>query len=244
MNAPTSSLSPEDRETVRTRLRAQKTRIEEAVLRSGRSATEVRLLAVSKRMPIELIEAAYEEGQRDFGENYAQELAQKATALQHLPEIRWHMIGHLQSNKAKLIAPFVHNVSSVDSVKLAAELSKQAVAHRPAERGDIQILVEVNIGREAQKGGAIPELVPDVLRAVQDSPRLSLAGLLCIPPDAAEAEDSRRYFHELAELRETWGGSKLLPELSMGMSRDLEVAVSEGATWVRIGTAIFGERLG
>jgi PLP dependent protein len=228
--------------TLRTRLDEQRARLQKACLDATRDPRSVRLLAVSKRQPASLIAAAYELGQRDFGENYAQELAEKARELAHLTDLRWHMIGHLQSNKAKLLVPFVHNVSSVDSVKLTRELAKQAESQRPPERGPLDILLEVNIGLEEQKAGALPEAVPELILAVQSEPRLNLRGLLCIPPDAESAEASRPHFRRLVELRETWGGPAVLPELSMGMSRDLEVAVEEGATWVRIGTAIFGER--
>lgn len=224
------------------RLTAQKQRILESARLAGREASQVKLLAVSKKMPASRVEAAYELGQRDFGENYAQELAQKAEALAHLREIRWHMIGHLQSNKAKLLVPFVANVSSVDSIKLAEELSKQAVKARPAERGDLEVLIEVNIGGEVQKSGVEPHAVPELVQAIGELERLKLKGFLCIPPDTPDPEGARPYFRKLRELREAWGGSTEFPELSMGMSRDLEVAVSEGATWVRIGTAIFGER--
>jgi PLP dependent protein len=238
------SLSPKEHEALRARIQRERSRLERACIEAGRSPTEVRLLAVSKRMPVSMIEAAYHEGQRDFGENYAQELAQKADALSHLIDIRWHMIGHLQSNKAKLIAPFVSNVSSVDSVKLARELSKQATQHRPADLPDIEVFLEVNIGEEPQKSGALPDDVPELIEVVRGTPRLRLRGLLCIPPDTPDAAGARPYFAELRKLRDSWGGRELFPELSMGMSRDLEIAVQEGATWVRIGTAIFGERSG
>lgn len=223
-------------------LETQNQRIQEALQRSGRASDAARLLAVSKKQPIDAIREAYAAGQRDFGENYAQELAEKAEALESLPGIRFHMIGHLQSNKAKLMARFAHSIQSVDSSALATELAKQVRDKRPPSMPKLEVLIEVNIGREPQKHGALPEAVGPLIEAIQAAEGLVLRGLMCIPPDAATAEDSRPFFRALGELRTSLGGIELLPELSMGMSRDAEIAVEEGATWVRIGTAIFGER--
>lgn len=220
----------------------QQQRIERALVASGRFLNDARLLAVSKKQAVSAIREAYAAGQRDFGENYAQELATKAEQLQDLPEIRFHMIGHLQSNKAKLIVPLVHSVQSVDSISLASELDKQARNRRPPQRGPLEILIEVNIAREPQKHGVLPEAVAPLLRAIREKERLVLRGLMCIPPDAPTAEESRTHFRALRALRDELGGAELLPELSMGMSRDAAIAIEEGATWVRIGTAIFGER--
>lgn len=201
-----------------------------------------RLLAVSKKQPAEAIREAYAEGQRDFGENYAQELVEKAEALSDLPDLRLHMIGHLQSNKAKLMARYAHSVQSVDSPSLISELTKHVRDKRPSHMPRLEILIEVNIGREPQKHGALAEEVPPLISAVRESDDLILRGLMCIPPDADTAEASRTHFRALRKLRDELGGAELLPELSMGMSRDAEIAIEEGATWVRIGTAIFGER--
>jgi len=231
-----------EKEVLSERFAAERARIELAETSVGHAPGQVRLLAVSKKQPARVIRAAYELGQRDFGENYAQELAEKAEALRDLEGLRWHMIGHLQTNKARLVVPFVHNVSSVDSLRLASELSKQAEQRRAPELGELEILVQVNIGRESQKSGALPEALPELVEAVMTLPRLRLQGLLCIPPDTPNAEGARTFFRALFELREALGGAQRLPELSMGMSSDLEVAVSEGANWVRIGTALFGER--
>lgn len=223
-------------------LEVQNQRIEEALRRSGRTADAARLLAVSKKQSAEAIREAYAAGQRDFGENYAQELVEKAEALADLPELRLHMIGHLQSNKAKLVARYAHSIQSVDSISLVTELDKHARDKRPAHLPTLEVLIEVNIGREPQKHGALPENLGALIAAIREKENLVLRGLMCIPPDTATAEESRPFFRALAELRASLDGAGSLPELSMGMSRDAEIAIEEGATWVRIGTAIFGER--
>jgi PLP dependent protein len=240
--APLEQSSPLGLAGLRERFAAQRARIELAAAKAGRPFDQVKLLAVSKRQPAASIRAAYELGQRDFGENYAQELADKAEELRDLVGLRWHMIGHLQTNKARIVAPLVHNVSSVDSLRLVRELGKQVARNRPLARGELEILVEVNIGREAQKGGALPEEVPELLDAVASTPRLRLGGLLCIPPETPQPEGARPFFRALRDLQAALGGAERLPELSMGMSGDLEIAIAEGATWVRVGTALFGER--
>lgn len=223
-------------------LEAQNQRLEEALTRSGREAGAARLLAVSKKQPIGAIREAYAAGQRDFGENYMQELGEKAEGLRDLPELRLHMIGHLQSNKAKLVVRFAHSVQSVDSLSLVNELDKHARDKRPAHLPKLEVLIEVNIGREPQKNGVLPENLGALIAAIHTKENLVLRGLMCIPPDAATAEESRPFFRALAELRRVHGGANVLSELSMGMSRDAEIAIEEGATWVRVGTAIFGER--
>lgn len=228
--------------SVREALQAQNERIRLALERSARAPSAARLLAVSKKQSAEAIREAYATGQRDFGENYAQELVEKAIALRDLPDLRFHMIGHLQSNKAKLMALHAHSVQSVDSLSLAQELNKHAQNRRPDYLPKLEILLEVNVGREPQKHGALPEDVPALVAAIRELPHLTLMGLMCIPPDAESAEESRPFFRALAELRESLGGAAKLPELSMGMSRDAEIALEEGATWVRVGTAIFGAR--
>jgi pyridoxal phosphate enzyme (YggS family) len=197
----------------------------------------VRLVAVSKTKPASAVREAYAAGQRDFGENYAQELAEKAEQLADLPDIRWHFIGHLQSNKAKLVAPIAHLVHTIDSPSLARELAKRA---EKLGRERLRVLVEVNVGGEAQKHGTQPDELAKLLDAVAAEQNLLLQGLMTIPPhDLVEA---RRAFERLAELRDRHGGPTRLPELSMGMTDDLEVAVACGATIVRVGTAIFGAR--
>jgi PLP dependent protein len=212
-------------------------RIDRAALAASRDPKTVRLVAVSKTKPASAVREAYEAGQRDFGENYAQELAEKAATLADLPDIRWHFIGHLQSNKAKLVAPIAHLVHTVDSPSLARELGKRTAKDG---RGKLSVLVEVNVGGEAQKHGVAPAELPALLDAVGAEPNLALAGLMTIPPQGLD--EARRAFEGLAALRDQHGGTARLPELSMGMSDDLEVAVACGATMVRIGTAIFGSR--
>jgi pyridoxal phosphate enzyme (YggS family) len=220
---------------VTTNLAAVLSRIERARALSGRTAGSVRLVAVSKTKPSEAIREAYAAGQRDFGENYAQELAQKSEELRDLPDLRWHFIGHLQSNKAKVVAPIAALVHTVDSPSLARELAKRA----PQEQR-LGVLVEVNVGGEAQKSGVHPDVLGPLLDAVSAEPRLLLRGLMTIPP--LEHDRAARAFADLAELQTRHGGATRLPELSMGMSDDLELAVAAGATLVRVGTAIFGAR--
>lgn len=210
-------------------------RLVQAVATAGRAPDSVRLVAVSKLQPASAIRSAYAAGQRDFGENYVQELQQKATELADLGDLRWHMIGHLQRNKARVVAPLSTLIHTVHSAELAAELGKRS-------SGALRVLVEVNVGGEAQKSGCPAEALGDVLAAVGAASRLVLAGLMCVPPHTAEPSAARPYFDELVRLRELHGGAERLPELSMGMTADLEYAVAAGATIVRVGTAIFGDR--
>ena len=199
-------------------------RIAAAAARAGRDVRQIKLIAVSKTQPIERLQEAFAAGQRVFGENYAQEFREKAGAL----DAEWHFIGALQSNKAKLVvgrAAFIH---TCDRLSLAREISKRA----DVPQG---VLIEVNAGREPQKAGVLPEETEALLEQVRALPNLRCDGLMCIPPAAG---DPRPHFRALRELAE-----KLkLPELSMGMSADFEAAIEEGATMVRVGTAIFGER--
>ncbi len=220
------------------RLEEVRARIRHAVIAAGRQPESVKLLAVSKTKPASAIRSAYEAGQRDFGENYVQELAQKAAELEDLSELRWHFIGHLQRNKVKNVVHYASVVHTVDSVRLARELAKRT----PQERAPLPILVEVNVGGEAQKSGAAPEDLSEVLDAIDEAENLVLKGLMTVPPFSEDPEDARKYFDALVALRDGRGGATRLPELSMGMTADLEPAVHAGATWVRIGTAIFGPR--
>lgn len=212
-------------------------RIDRAARAASRDPAEVLLIAVSKTKPAAAIREAYASGQRDFGENYAQELVQKAEELADLAELRWHFIGHLQSNKARFIAKVAHVVHTVDGPSLARELGKR-VAKEGRER--LPVLVEVNVGGEAQKHGSSAGDLLDVLAAVEAEPGLRLRGLMTVPPN--DREGARRAFEALSSLRSLHGGRARLPELSMGMSDDLEIAVACGATLVRVGTAIFGGR--
>ena len=213
------------------RVRAQ---LAEATARAGRAAGSVRLIAVSKFQSAAAIREAYADGQRDFGENYVQELQQKATELADLSELRWHMIGHLQRNKARVVAPLAAMLHTVHSVELVRELDKRAQG--------LAVLIEVNVGGEAQKSGCAPEALPEILSALGEAKQLALRGLMCVPPHTDDPSGARPYFDELARLRELHGGAQRLPELSMGMTADLEYAVAAGATMVRVGTAIFGAR--
>jgi pyridoxal phosphate enzyme (YggS family) len=224
-------------------------RIQVAAQRCGRDPSEVRLLAVSKRQSEQKIAAAYAAGQRDFGENYAQELSSKHELITRLPGLRFHMIGHVQRNKCAALAGLVSAVHSVDSVRLARELGRRAaqapvpVEQRLLAAGELAVFVEVNLSAEPQKAGCAPADLPPLLDAIAGEPALALRGLMAIPEGEGDSEPSRRAFIALAELRERHGGVARLPELSMGMSRDLEVAVECGSSWVRVGTDIFGARI-
>ena len=219
-------------------LTAVRRRIDEAARVVGRDPAAVKLVAVSKTKSADAVREAYAAGQRAFGENYAQELGEKAALLGDLPGIEWHFIGHLQSNKAKIIAKHAHVVHTVDSVGLARELGRRrATATHPP----LPVLIEVNVSGEPQKHGAAPSEIADVMAAIADQPSLLVRGLMTVPP-AADDDAARQAFETLASLRNLHGGVSLLPELSMGMSDDLEIAVAAGATLVRVGTAIFGAR--
>ena len=220
------------------RLAEVKERIARAAEACGRQASDVKLIAVSKTKPASAIREAYAAGQRAFGENYAQELAAKAEELADLGDLEWHFIGHLQSNKAKLIVKAAHVVHTVDGASLAREIAKRALALGTVP---CTVLIEVNVGGEAQKFGVSPGELEEVIRAVVALPGLALRGLMTVPPDGGR-EVARGVFETLATLRTLHGGKARLPELSMGMSAVLEEAIACGATMVRVGTAIFGGR--
>lgn len=222
------------------RLESVLARIRAAEKAHGRAPGSVSLVCVSKTHPEGAVREAYALGQRDFGESYAQELAEKAEALRDLPDLRWHFIGHLQRNKAKLVARVAYAVHSIDGGALARELGKRAAAAGfGTERPRMRAFAEVNSG-EAQKHGAAPEELAELLVAIEAEPALELVGLMTVPPHG-EAP-TREAFTALARLRDAHGGAARLPELSMGMTDDLEIAIELGATIVRIGTAIFGPR--
>jgi PLP dependent protein len=213
-------------------------RIQAAALRVGRIPASVRLVAVSKTVDLDRIRAAISAGQRLFGENYLQEAREKIAALGH--EVSWHLVGHLQSNKAKNAVELFDLMHGVDSLKLAQALEKATAA-----RGRFQeILLQVNLAGEASKSGVAPEDAPALLEQVRCLPHLKVEGLMTMPPFFPEPEEARPYFRALRELAERLRDVSGLPlrELSMGMSGDYEVAVEEGATLVRVGTAIFGSR--
>ena len=213
-------------------------RIERVARAAGRDAAEVKLVAVSKTRSPEAVREAYAAGQRLFGENYAQELAAKAASLADLSEIEWHFVGHLQTNKAKLVAARAAVVHTVDSAALARELGKRAARDRTQS---LPVLVSVNLGNEPQKSGATPSEIDEVLAEIARQPSLAARGLMTLPP-SGDLGAARKVFDALVSLRNLHGGRAVLPELSMGMSHDLEVAVACGATYVRVGSAIFGER--
>ncbi len=224
--------------SVAQRLAAVRARIERAAFQADRPADAIRLVAVSKRQPPQAIREAYDVGQRAFGESYAQELSVKADALSDLPDIEWHFVGHLQTNKAKIAAKLASMVHTVDSAALARQLGPRVARERTSP---LPVLIEVNIGGEAQKAGATPSEIDEVMAAVRAESGLALRGLMTLPP-AGDLGAARRTFETLASLRNLHGGAVALPELSMGMSEDLEAAIACGSTMVRVGTAIFGER--
>lgn len=217
------------------RLAQVRGRIAEAAERSGRRGDDVRLIAVSKKKPVEAVVAARRGGCGDFGENYVQELVEKADVLADDPP-RWHFIGHLQRNKvnALLAVPGLVLVHGVDSPRLVAALDKRT--SRPLE-----ILLHVDVAGEQTKSGCRPSDLGALLDAVDEATNLRARGLMTMPPFGAP-EDARPHFAALRSLRDAHGGAERLPELSMGMSNDFEIAIEEGATLVRVGTAIFGSR--
>ncbi len=223
---------------IKANLKRIEERIAEAASRVGRDPAEITLVAVSKFHGVDDVRAAYEAGQRDFGENYAQHMRDKADALAELPDIRWHFIGHLQRNKAKYVAPSAALLETVDSQKLVNELEKQA-----KKLGRIlPCLVQVNVGGEEQKSGCDSSEAAALVQAVERADNLRLEGLMTIPPWDLDPDQTRVYFRALRALRDELGGPGRLPHLSMGMSHDFEEAVEEGATLVRVGTAVFGPR--
>jgi len=212
--------------------------------RSGRDPADVKLMAVSKTFPAEAIRQAYAAGQRLFGENRVQEYAGKAESLRDLPGFEMHLIGHLQSNKARKAAELFAAVDSVDSVKLAERLNASA-----ADLGrELPVLIEINIGGEEVKAGVAPDSaeLEDLLASASRFTDLQICGLMTVPPFTDDPEGARPFFRRLRELRDQIAARNLpgvtMDELSMGMSHDFEVAVEEGSTCVRIGTAIFGAR--
>ncbi len=211
-------------------------RIGAAAYKAGRDASSIRLVLASKTQPSEVIRAAWEAGARDFGENYVQEAIAKRAELADLTDIRWHLIGHLQTNKAKTAARAFALIHSVDSVRLAEALARA----QPSPH--VHALIEVNLGGEVSKTGVAPEEVAAILDAAHE--KIEIDGLMTIPPPARSAEAARPYFARLRELRDRLATESgyALSELSMGMTDDFEVAIEEGATIVRIGRAVFGER--
>jgi pyridoxal phosphate enzyme (YggS family) len=205
-------------------------RIADAAARAGRDASRITLMAVTKVFPADRIRAAYELGLRDFGENYVQEFEGKYPEVADLAGACFHLIGHLQSNKTRKAAEIFQTIQTVDTPKLARRLNE---AGRP-----LDVMLEVKLSPEQAKSGADPENLPVLVESVRACPNLRLLGLMTMPPWSDEPEESRPYFRRLRELGALYG----LPQLSMGMSHDLEVAIEEGSTCVRVGTALFGRR--
>ncbi len=215
--------------------------ITKAAKEAGRKRDEITLIAVSKRKPASLILEAMSAGQVDFGENYLQEAQEKISTISG--PARWHFIGGLQSNKAKAAVTHFNLIHTVDRFKLAKALNKFATQQDKIQ----EILVQVNVGRELQKGGVLPEKSEELLNKIGSLDHLSIRGLMTMPPATQSKEEARPYFAMLRELGEKYQHSGLISKdapliLSMGMSNDFEAAIAEGATMVRVGTAIFGTR--
>jgi len=223
---------------------AVRERIANAARRAARSREEIVLMAVSKTQSAERIREAYDVGLRVFGENRVQEFSGKAGALADLPAAEWHMIGHLQTNKAAKAAELFRAVDSVDSLKLAEKLD--AAARKLGKK--LEVLIEINAGGEAAKSGVVPDspALEELLTAAPQLGALVFRGLMTVPPFTDDPQGARPYFRKLRELRDTIAARQLpvvaMDQLSMGMSHDFEVAIEEGSTCVRVGTAIFGER--
>jgi len=216
-------------------------RMASAAQSAGRDPSSVRLIAVSKTFPLDAVREAFDAGQRDFGENRVQEGLQKIERSADL-SIRWHLLGHLQTNKARKAASAFAMIQSVDSVEVLQKLDRGA-----ADEGQTpELLIQVDLAGEATKFGAPPAEVPRLFDAAAACRAARVVGLMTLPPLPDTPDDARRWFRQLRELRDGWQASgvpsALLRELSMGMSGDFEVAIQEGATMVRVGTAIFGSR--
>lgn len=216
-------------------------RIDKACQRVGRNPEGVKLVAVSKVKPAEQVEEAFHAGQKLFGESYVQEFRDKQPLVTE--PVQWHFIGGLQSNKVKYLRDKVTMIHSVDRLSLAEEINRQW----GKIDGSVEILLQVNVGDEASKSGCAPEDLESLIRAVAQLPHLKICGLMCLPPNFDDPEQVRPFFKQLRELSEQINRLQLtgveMGELSMGMSGDFEVAVEEGATLVRVGTAIFGARI-
>jgi pyridoxal phosphate enzyme (YggS family) len=215
---------------LRERLAAVRERMALAAERARRDPAEITLLAVTKLFPAAAIREAYELGLREFGENYVREFEEKAPAVADLADARFHLIGHLQSNKSKKATELFQVIQTVDSPRLARRLNDAGRA--------LDIMLEVKLSEEEAKSGADPALLAELIEAVRGCGNLRLLGLMTMPPWTEDPEASRPYFRRLRELAERHG----LRQLSMGMSHDLEAAIEEGTTCVRVGTALFGKR--
>ena len=217
---------------LRERLEQVEGRIQNAAQRAGRSRSEINLIAVTKKFPADVIRQAYSVGLRCFGENYVQEFESKHPALADLEDAEFHLIGHLQSNKARSAAELFQVIETVDSEKLARRLD--------AIGWPLEVMIEVKLSEEENKSGAALGSLAALIDAMRACPNLRLTGLMTMPPWSDDPEITRPYFARLRELAR----EHALPKLSMGMSHDLEAAIEEGATHIRIGTALFGPRTG
>jgi pyridoxal phosphate enzyme (YggS family) len=209
-------------------------RIQRAVERTGRKRSDLTLVAVSKKFSADRIREAHQAGLREFGENYVQEFAEKQPQLQDLEGARFHLIGHLQSNKARQACELFQVIQTADSAKLLKRLDTAAGELGVAP----EVLIEIKLSGEESKSGAEPGELPELLDAAAACSAIRVTGLMTMPPWSEDAEQSRPYFRRLAELARRYG----LRQLSMGMSNDFEVAIEEGATLIRVGTALFGAR--
>jgi pyridoxal phosphate enzyme (YggS family) len=223
------------------RLTAVRSRIDAAARSAGRDPSSIRLIAVSKTHPADLVREAYAAGQRDFGENRVQEALQKIRTSADL-EIRWHLLGHLQTNKARKAAPAFAAIQSIDSLELLEKVDQAA-----AEAGAApELLIQLDLAGEATKFGVPADAVPRLFEAAATLQAARVVGVMTLPPVPETPEDARPWFRRVRELRDGWLQAGIPPamlrELSMGMSGDFEVAIEEGATMVRVGTAIFGSR--
>ena len=225
---------------IRENLNIVEKNIDAACNRSGRAREDVTLIAVSKTKPVEMLKEAYDSGCRDFGENKVQELVEKYDQLPD--DIRWHMIGHLQRNKVKYIVDKVYMIHSVDSLRLAEEISKEAVKKNVT----VSILVEVNVAGEESKFGTTTEETVSLVENIAKLPNILVKGLMTIAPYVENSEENRLYFAKLKQIYVDIIHKNIdnvfMEELSMGMTGDYEVAIEEGATYIRVGTGIFGER--
>jgi len=226
---------------IRENITSLEARLEAVCTRVGRKRDEITLVAVTKTFGADVIREAMKAGLKDFGENYVQELIAKNQELSGLFP-RWHFIGHLQSNKVKYVAPFIHMIHSVDSIRLAGEIDKRGEGCGRT----LDVLVEVHSTDEATKSGVIPEETIDLVKRMAELPHLRVRGLMTMGPFSEDPNDSRRSFRRVAELARKIEQEGIegvsMRTLSMGMTADFEVAIEEGATMVRIGTAVFGER--
>jgi len=227
--------------SVAARLAGVRARIDAAARGAGRDPSSVRLVAVSKTFPIDAVREAYAAGHRDFGENRVQEALEKIAASADLA-LRWHLLGHLQTNKARKAAAAFAMIQSLDNVELLRRLDAVAAESRHTP----ELLVQVDLAGEATKYGARPEEVPTIFEAAASCVAARVVGIMTLPPIPETPEDARPWFRRLQDLRQGWLSAGVPPgmlrEVSMGMSGDFEVAVQEGATIVRVGTAIFGSR--